>query len=68
MIHKIKEFVKSYLQDTADRPSQLDDDWSLCPDSCSTRGSQLWRREWPDKVYCEKCNKETNITSALSYL
>lgn len=68
MILKLKNLFKSYFQDDTHRPSQLNDDWSLCPDSCSTCGSQLWKREWPDAIYCEKCNKETNITSALSYL
>lgn len=54
-------------QNKTARPN-LNGDWQLSVDTCATCGSQLWRREWPDAIYCEKCNRETNTTSALSYL
>lgn len=50
------------------RPDGLNDDWELSPDICSVCGTNYWKRSWPDAVYCEKCKKETNTTSALSYL
>jgi hypothetical protein len=46
----------------------LDQAWELVADTCGICGSRLWRREYPSQSYCEKCDRKTSTTSALSYL